>query len=62
MDADTDGHCHERIMRFEMDAHDMQFVVVQDTRLLIRSDAVWLIYVESMSQFTPENEMMLDKA
>ncbi len=30
VDADTDGHCYERIMLFKMDAHRVQFVVVQD--------------------------------
>ncbi len=31
MDADTDYHCYERIMLFEMDAHHgIQLVVVQD--------------------------------
>ena len=29
MYADTDGHCHKRIMFFCMDAHGMQPVVIQ---------------------------------
>lgn len=29
MYADTDGHCHKRIMFFCMDTHGMQLVVIQ---------------------------------